>query len=94
MSKRTPILLALVLLVLFASETARASCGAGYEGKFPQGEIHIGTGDCDYEEIMIVVRRRAENEPKAYPYRSECLDITEKNGKKSVFRAEKMANLR
>jgi hypothetical protein len=89
MSKRIPILRVLALLVLFASAKAEASCGAGYEGTYPQGEIHIGTGDCDYEEIMIVVRPHPEYEPKAYPYRSECLDITNKNGKRIGFSCRK-----
>lgn len=89
LSKKISIIHALALLFLFDYGKAEASCGAGYEGVLPQGQMHIGAGDCDYEEIMIVVRNQGANSSKAYPYKNECFDIIDKNGKHIGFSCRK-----
>lgn len=85
MSGRPSVLRTLIFIATLVCGTAKASCGGGDQGKFAQGEIEIGAGDCGYAEIMIIVRRNGEDQPHVFPFKDECSNIFDQSTKNIGF---------
>ena len=79
-------LLCLVSLAV-ASTPSNANCGGGLSGTSSFGQIYIGSGDCEFQEEMIIVSSSEEpSRNRSYRFKKECEYTFAKSGSTIGFR--------